>query len=224
MPIPSTPASTAGRRLLRDDVYGRIRDAIVRGRLAPGEKINDAELAVWLGVSRTPVREALLRLSRDGLVHARPGRVTTVAPEDETVLADAREVVAELHGLAVRSASARLGAEELDAMDEATARLREALEGPDPAAALQADDDFHAVPVRVAGNPILAAQLDAVTAMLRRAEFLHFGSLTGSDSPAEHDLIVRRLREGDVAGAVEATRANWLGLGRPRPQPAAPPR
>lgn len=219
MPVPSTPARS--RSLLRDDVYGQIRDAIVRGRLAPGEKINDAELGAWLGVSRTPVREALLRLGRDGLVLARPGRVTTVAPEDETTLAHAREVAAELHALAVRTAASRLGADDLVAMDEATTRLREALSVPDPAAALRADDDFHAVAVRAAGNPILADQLDAVTAMLRRAEFLHFGSLTGSDSPAEHDLIVRRLREGDVPGAVEATRANWLGLGRPRP--AAPP-
>ncbi|KUG53346.1 hypothetical protein AVL62_00620 [Serinicoccus chungangensis] len=221
MPVPTTPASTA-RRLLRDDVYGRIRDEIVRGRLAPGEKINDAELGAWLGVSRTPVREALLRLARDGLVLARPGRVTAVAPEDEAVLAHAREVVAELHALAVRSAAARLGTDDLVAMDEATARLRAALAVPDPAAALQADDDFHAVPVRVAGNPILAEQLDAVTAMLRRAEFLHFGSLTGGDSPAEHDLIVRRLREGDTVRAADATRANWLGLGRPGPTAPAP--
>ncbi|WP_298746561.1 GntR family transcriptional regulator [uncultured Serinicoccus sp.] len=223
MPVPTTPTpASASRRLLRDDVYGRIRDEIVRGRLAPGEKINDAELGAWLGVSRTPVREALLRLARDGLVLARPGRVTTVAPEDETVLAHAREVVAELHALAVRTAAPRLGTEELAAMDEATARLRAGLAVPDPAAALQADDDFHAVPVGVAGNPILAEQLDAVTAMLRRAEFLHFGSITGGDSPAEHDLIVRRLRQGDAVGAAEATRANWLGLGRPGPP--EPPR
>ncbi|GAA4883584.1 GntR family transcriptional regulator [Serinicoccus chungangensis] len=221
MPVPTTPARTTTRRLLRDDVYGRIRDEIVRGRLAPGEKINDAELGAWLGVSRTPVREALLRLARDGLVLARPGRVTTVAPEDETTLAHAREVVAELHALAVRTAATRLGEDDLAAMDAATGRLRAALAVPDPAAALQADDDFHAVPVRAAGNPILAEQLDAVTAMLRRAEFLHFGSITGGDSPTEHDLIVRRLREGDPAGAAEATRANWLGLGRPGP--TAPP-
>jgi DNA-binding GntR family transcriptional regulator len=59
------------RRLLRDDVYVRLRDAIVDGTLAPGEQLRDSELAVWLAVSRTPVREALLRLQRAGLVIGR---------------------------------------------------------------------------------------------------------------------------------------------------------
>ena len=54
------------RSLLRDDVFARLRDAIVDGTFAPGEQLRDLELADWLGVSRTPVREALLRLRRPG--------------------------------------------------------------------------------------------------------------------------------------------------------------
>ena len=81
MPIPS---STAGvdRSLLRDDVYRRLRDAIVDGTFTPGEQLKDGELADWLGVSRTPVREALLRLGTTGLVLAVPGRSTTVTAID----------------------------------------------------------------------------------------------------------------------------------------------
>ena len=65
MPIPQNHPPV-GRSLLRDDVYVRLRDAIVDGTFAPGESLRDGELAEWLGVSRTPVREALLRLAAAG--------------------------------------------------------------------------------------------------------------------------------------------------------------
>ena len=77
MPIPAgVPLS---RSLLRDDVYVRLRDAIVDSTFTPGEQLRDGDLAQWLGVSRTPVREALLRLAQAGLVVAAPGRSTTVS-------------------------------------------------------------------------------------------------------------------------------------------------
>ncbi len=72
MPIPQTPA--VDRSLLRDDVYRRLRDAIVDGTFAPGEQLRDGELAEWLGVSRTPVREALVRLEQEGFVTITPRR------------------------------------------------------------------------------------------------------------------------------------------------------
>ena len=81
MPIPPTDPGF-DRSLLRDDVYRRLRDAIVDGTFAPGEQLEDLELAAWLGVSRTPVREALLRLTHTGLVLAQPGRSTIVGTLD----------------------------------------------------------------------------------------------------------------------------------------------
>src|SRR5918995_4693948 len=68
MPIPAVDSPSLARSLLRDDVYARLRDAIVDGTLLPGERLRDLDLAAWLGVSRTPVREALLRLGQAGLV------------------------------------------------------------------------------------------------------------------------------------------------------------
>src|SRR5688500_13722843 len=91
MPIPvaENPLRTS---LLRDAVHDRLRDAIVDGTLAPGEVVRDTELATWLGVSRTPVREALLRLGETGLVRSAPGRSTVVAEID---LAEVREAHAD---------------------------------------------------------------------------------------------------------------------------------
>ena len=85
-------------------MHDRLRDAIVDGTLAPGEVAARHELATWLGVSRTPVREALLRLGETGLVQSAPGRSTVVA-EIDLAVRDAQSVVAAMHRLAVRRRS-----------------------------------------------------------------------------------------------------------------------
>ena len=100
----SDGSSALKRGLLRDDVYTRLRDAIVDGTFAPGEQLRDLDLAQWLGVSRTPVREALMRLGAAGLVTTAPGRSTTVAPLDVRTIRDAQGVVAAMHRLAVQQA------------------------------------------------------------------------------------------------------------------------
>ena len=211
MPIPAGP-SIAPRTLLRDDVHRRIRDAIVRGELQPGEKLRDGELGEWLGVSRTPVREALLRLAEAGLVTARPGRETIVAPEDPVTLAHARTISAELHALAARLAAPHAAADPaaLARLNEANERLRTAT---DPEAAITADTDVHDVVVALSGNPLLPGQLDTLVPILLRAEFLHFDAQTAAASAAQHDAIAQALATGDADRAADLTRENWLSLG-----------
>ena len=96
MPVPQGVV-TPPRELLRDDVYRRLRDAIVDGTFAPGEQLRDIELAGWLRVSRTPIREALQRLAQAGLVVAEPGRSTSVTSLDLRATRDAQSVVASMH-------------------------------------------------------------------------------------------------------------------------------
>ena len=87
----------------------------------PASSCATRELAAWLGVSRTPVREALPRLAEAGLVVAQPGRSTTVSPLDVRDVREARDVVAAMHELAVREAVGSLTEADLDAMREANA-------------------------------------------------------------------------------------------------------
>ncbi|MGI4894033.1 MAG: GntR family transcriptional regulator, partial [Janthinobacterium lividum] len=103
MPVPAAQG-VHRRDLLRDRVYVSLRDAIVDGTLAPEERLRDADLEAWLGVSRTPIREALQRLERVGLVAARPGHSTTVTPIDSEATRNAQQVAAGLQELAVRLA------------------------------------------------------------------------------------------------------------------------
>ena len=200
MPIPEN-APAIDRRLLRDDVFGRLRDAIVDGTFAPGEQLRDVEIAAWLGVSRTPVREALLRLAEAGLVVAQPGRSTTVSTLDVRAVRDARDVVAAMHEVAVREAVGSLTETDLEAMREANGRFRSAIEQGDVEGALRADDDLHGVPVTVAANRALTAVLDQFAPVLRRAERLRFSSLDGRASLARHEELIRLCAAGDADGA-----------------------
>lgn len=211
MPIPTTPPGV-DRRLLRDDVYRRLRDAIVDGTFAPGEQLKDLELATWLGVSRTPVREALLRLAESGLVVAQPGRSTLVSPLDVREIRDARDVVAAMHELAVREAVSLLTTTELAAMRAANARFAAAVEAGEVDAALEADGELHGVLVEVAGNRALTRVLELFAPTVRRAERLRFESAAGRESAVRHEELIRLCAAGDVEGAAAVAYETWRSL------------
>ncbi|MCM3781279.1 GntR family transcriptional regulator [Microbacterium hydrocarbonoxydans] len=92
MPVPKNSAPTT-RVLLRDVVFDRLLDAIVRGELAPGETLRDNEMEAWAGASRTPVREAIDRLASMGLVEVLPQKGTRVAPIEAAAFADRLETL-----------------------------------------------------------------------------------------------------------------------------------
>lgn len=211
MPIP-TRASVPPRRLLRDEAYDRIAEGIVRGQFAPGERLNDHDLAEWMGISRTPVREALARLERAGLVHAVPGRETVVSELDPAVTDHAVRVAAALHALAVHDAAAGIGPDDVRAMQAANRRLQQAFEADDVEEAIAADDAFHRVAIVRAANPVLESALDQVMPLLRRAEHLRFGAFITPDSVRQHAAILAALEARDADAAVAASVANWSTL------------
>jgi DNA-binding GntR family transcriptional regulator len=108
--MPVDPRGT----VLGDEVYAAIGEAILDGRLKPGEHLRDQELARWLGVSRTPVREALQRLERTGLVEVAPNRYTRVTMPDQGLIGETHEFVVLLIGNIVRLAVHRMSDEELE--------------------------------------------------------------------------------------------------------------
>jgi DNA-binding GntR family transcriptional regulator len=210
MPIPSS-GPAVDRSLLRDDVYRRLRDAIVDGTFLPGEQLKDGELAEWLGVSRTPVREALLRLGASGLVVALPGRSTRVSTVDAAAVRDARDVIAAMHELAVRQTAGRLGADLVDRMREANRRFADAVAAGDVAAALDADEEIHRIPVTALGNRALETVIDQFDPLVRRAERLRF-SVDGHASVELHARLIDLIAAGDVEGAASVAFDIWHTL------------
>ena len=210
MPIPSG-SHAVDRSLLRDDVYRRLRDAIVDGTFQPGEQLKDGELAAWLGVSRTPVREALLRLGASGLVVALPGRSTRVSTIDSPAVRDARDVIAAMHELAVRQTAGRLGPDDIARMREANRRFAAAVDSGDVDAALDADEEIHRIPVTVLGNRAVETVLDQFDPLVRRAERLRF-STDGHASVELHTRLIELIAAGDAPGAASVAFDIWHTL------------
>ncbi len=211
MPIPSQHGLHK-RQLLRDDVYESLRDAIVDGTFAPGERLKDPQLEEWLGVSRTPIREALLRLERAGLVVTQPGKATTVAPFDLASTISAQQVAASMHELATQLAVPVITPAQIDAMVTANSSFALALDILDADAALDADHAFHSVFVEASGNQLIADVLEQTTPRLHRVERMRFASFAGRASVAQHDAIVEAARAGDPTRAATLVRDNWLSL------------
>src|SRR5260221_9787481 len=122
MPLPPTTTPLA-RMCLRDVAYAQMRDWIIDGTLQPGEPLRDEALAEALGMSRTPIREALQRLEDDGLVVTTTARRTFVSPVTLTQAREVFPIVAALEGLAGRLATAQVDDAALDEMCAHNARL-----------------------------------------------------------------------------------------------------
>ncbi|MGZ4268786.1 MAG: GntR family transcriptional regulator [Solirubrobacteraceae bacterium] len=212
MPVPDGRQAVR-RELLRDGAYATLRDAIVSGTLAPGEHLHDDELCRWLGLSRTPLREALARLAEDGLVESVPQRYTRVTTLDVRDARHAFPLLAALHGLATELAVPRLEPDDVAALNAAQNAYVRALRGGDAAQAFDADDRFHQIFVERAGNPQVARMLERLLPALHRMEHLAIHQLPGRTAVAQHRAIIERAAAGNPAAAATAARANWQMLG-----------
>jgi DNA-binding GntR family transcriptional regulator len=212
MPVPDK-RDAIERRLLRDTAYSALCEAIVDGTLAPGETLHDDELCTWLGLSRTPIRGALARLEDEGLVECAPQRFTRVVPLDARCARELFQVLAVMHGLATELAVPGMRQLEVELLNVANEDYVRALRIVDVPAAHAADERFHAVFVRAAGNDQVARVLERLAPQLRRLERLAPNSLPGRRSVAQHQAIVARVAAGDAAAAVSAVHANWMTLG-----------
>ncbi|MDT8915090.1 GntR family transcriptional regulator [Amycolatopsis sp. PS_44_ISF1] len=197
---------------MRDTAYERIRRAIIDGTLPAGTALRDGDLAQQLGLSRAPVRQALLRLAGDGLVDSKPQSYTRVAGFVDEDVRDAVQLVRALHEFAVGQALPRLEAGHIAEMRAANERFAAAVEERDAGAAIEADDQLHEVPVRVCGNRAVAATLERYTPLLRRLEHARFTSLPAHRSVRRHTELIDALAEGDAVRAAAVTSTIWSDL------------
>ena len=130
---------------LRDVVFYTLRQAILKGEMEPGERLMEIQLAKKLGVSRTPIREAIRKLELEGLVIMIPRRGAEVAGITEKALRDVLEVRRSLEELAIELAVARMKEDDIKALEAARIEFREALTTNDMIRIAQADEKFHDV-------------------------------------------------------------------------------
>jgi DNA-binding GntR family transcriptional regulator len=210
MPVPQG-AKIINRSTLSEEVHDTLLGWILDGELRPGEKILDSELAERLGVSRTPVREALRRLEDKGLIETAANRWTRVSPVSIGEVERTYPIIWTLEALATELAFPRLGRSEQFLMVEANRELETALAAKEPVRASRADARFHQIIIDTSDNPELIGILAHLKIKLRRLEVLHFEvSLVASESVHEHAELLAALGGGRGLEVVQRLiRSNW---------------
>lgn len=206
MPLPG-PESASSFANAQDLAYGAIRNWIFNGPLKPGEIVRDIDVANLLGISRTPVREAIIRLIQEGLIDLGKGRKTRVSIPDLRRAPDLYRIGGVLDGLAAEWAMPKLAGSDLERMKD----LHALMEGETDAARLVTLDlQLHAVFRALAGD-VLAGMLETIELEIGRFERLAFDdaeirSLTRGD----HHAIIDAFASGKATAAADAVRQNWL--------------
>lgn len=192
----------SGRGSLRDRAYQSIRSAILEGQLPPGSAISEAERAEALGVSRTPIREALQLLAQEGLVEIYPKRGTLVARLSARDVRESFELREAIETAAARLAARRRTASELEAMQAALARAAVS----DADAAYVSGADFHRAVVAAAHNHYLLQAFDSTAGRIDLASRLAARMATDYPPDVSHEAILAAVTSGDVAAAERAMR------------------
>jgi len=187
---------------LRDVVFNTLRQAILRGELKPGERLMEIQLANKLGVSRTPIREAIRKLELEGLVLMIPRKGAEVAEITEKSLKDVLEIRRALEDLAVRLACEKITKEELKELKKAGDEFKKVLKSQDITEVAEADVRFHDVIYMATDNPKLIQLLNNFREQMYRfrVEYLKKAEVR-PQLLAEHDEIIKYITEGNKEAA-----------------------
>lgn len=198
MPIPHGKPEQHQRVLLRDMVRERIRDAIMDGTLRPGEDLRDDELQAWLGVSRTPIRDAINELTRMGLIEMAPNRYTRVATPSEEEAMSAYNTLGVIFGGVVRLAVPHLGEGERRSVAKESERLQAAFSAEDLEGVSDRFMPFFGRYVERCGNPQLVQLCsDTIDGLAYKIRAERMRTIVDIDATV-HDLT--RLRAATLAG------------------------
>jgi len=218
-PAPARKATVIAlpvRALRGDDAYQAIRRRILDNVYPPGHQALESALAEDLGISRTPVREALIRLSNEGLVEVIPRHGMRVLPVSPLDMREIYEVLTALESAAAEMLARRKPTDaELRPLVDATRDMGRALKANDLDAWAAADERFHQGLVELAGNRTL---IDAVARLADRVHRARMFTLRLRPKPTtsteEHTAMLDRIRAGDARGVVEVNRAHRERAGR----------
>jgi DNA-binding GntR family transcriptional regulator len=191
-----TLARLKGPATFREAVVAQLREAIVLGKLKPGALLKDAEVALKLGLSATPVREALVELAGEGLVEIEPNRRKRVTPMDYQAMVELLEVQHGLWALGYEWGVHRVGPAELKRLRAALASHTKALRTGNVNGAIAAALAFHRVLMDASGNrELLRVSLDRLP-LIQRFVLLCAPSIVSTEGLAHHSAILEALERG----------------------------
>ncbi|WP_066290515.1 GntR family transcriptional regulator [Bacillus sp. FJAT-29937] len=206
MPIPAN-YSTPIRMSAKKRAYSQILEWIIDGTLHPKEKLNDADLAKSLGVSRTPIREALQLLSFQGFVEMYPGVGTQVTSVNQEDISKILPPLGALQALATELAAPIISQEQIESLRELNHQFAEAVKSGDSYKALKLDEEFHKGIVEVTDNSYITSTVSNLLSHVRRLYF-HNSIILTPKSIEEHEAILKALEEKNKEEAASIARNN----------------
>lgn len=207
MSDPLSPIELTSGMILSDEIYARIGAAIADGTFPPGHRLRDVELARQLGVSRTPVREALQRLERFGLVEIAVGRYTRVTAPDDALRRDTGEFAAYFLGNAVNLAVSRCSDEDLaDIVGTVDAALA-GIDAGEPAAVFAAASALGLLATRATGNGVFLTIIRETSIVVQR-NLRGWSGVVARPAPRRENWqrLRDRIAARDAVGAEQAIR------------------
>jgi DNA-binding GntR family transcriptional regulator len=190
---------------LREIVFNTLRQAILTGDLKPGERLMEIHLAERLGVSRTPIREAIRKLELEGLVKMEPRKGATVAEITEKNLRDVLEVRRNLDTFAVELACERINEEQLEELERIVEEFEGIMHTKDSKTIAEADVEFHNFIVEVTGNDRLVQLVNSLSEQVYRYRFEYIkDETTHQELVDEHREIFDCIKSKDPSRAKQA--------------------
>lgn len=192
-------APRISRRPLHEEAVDQLRDLIVQGQLAPGTRLNERLLTGQLGISRTPLREAIKLLATEGLVELLPNRGAIVAPLDPARVAETLQVMGTLESLAGELACSHASDERLAEIRALHYEMLATHARGDLAGYFKFNQAIHMKMVEAAGNAVLASTYRQLNAYARRVRFMaNLSKERWDEAVREHEEIMRALAERDA--------------------------
>ncbi|QDI92685.1 GntR family transcriptional regulator [Salicibibacter halophilus] len=196
---------------MRNNAYERIKNAIISGELKPEERLRDKELSEQLGISRTPVREAMLRLEDEEFIISKPNSYTMVAPIDVIEVKEIYSIVIALETLALEEAIKNPQLQDVEDLISINQDYKAAIEQGDPKRCLENDRNFHAQIVKMSGNNELEKLLTSVKEKILRVESYYFhNSVPKDESLQQHNVIIECIKNNELAQATNMLKENWM--------------
>jgi len=201
-----------GPLTLRDKVLELLRNQIINCTLPPGMLIKEEELAARLGISKTPLREALTHLGAEGLVDMPSNRIKRVAPLTRARLVECHLIFQVLRETAYRIGLSKLGTQDIEQMQSMLDQQRKALNKKDWVSATRSGRQFHEVIVKATGNSELYRLAWQYTHGIDRVSIMLRSSSDRARAHADNVAILRAIRAGDFTAATKKMREQNAAL------------
>lgn len=194
---------------LRERIVDFIKDAIVSGRLKPGERVPEQEIAENFGISRTPIREAFRQLESEGFITVTPRKGAVVSPITDRDVSEFYDIKSLLEGYAARTACAKLTPKEIKRLETLNAQMERCAEKNDVKGFFRLDHQFHGTFLKACGNDKLCALIYGLIQQFERFRITAM-SLPGRmrDSVRQHGEIIEAFRSGDIERVESLVKAN----------------